>query len=149
MAGEPASPFDALRHALKPRWTARLRQAPAAPPGAGLVTPEMLVLLVDGTIDRLVASLGGAPARRPVRPARFNPTRAGCHCGLHLLLTYYVAGAHALREALPAVPGSDRREVLHCFNRLAREEMTVLCGTCIHRGGSLCQLEPGPDHPPP
>lgn len=144
MAGEPpASALDALRPVLKQHWIARLRLAPAAPPGTGLVTPDMLVFMVDGTIDRLVASLGGTTARRPARPARFNSSRAGCHCGLHLLLSYYLAGAHALRETLPADLGFARPEVLRCFTRLAHEEMNALCDACNHHGGSLCQLRPG------
>ncbi len=135
--------LDALRPVLKRDWAGRLHQAPAEPPGAGLVTPEMLVLLVDGTIDRLLSRLGGAPAGHRERPGRFNYARTGCHCGLHLLLTYYLAGARALRETLPAELGAARGEVLHCFNQLAREEMTALCDVCNHRGGALCSLRPG------
>ncbi len=141
--------LDALRPVLKRDWAGRLHQAPAEPPGGGLVTPGMLVLLVDGTIDRLLRRLGGAPAGRRVRPTRFNSTRTGCHCGLHLLLTYYLAGARALRETLPADLGPARGEVLHCFNQLAREEMTARCDACNHRGGALCLLRPDGISPAP
>jgi hypothetical protein len=129
------------RPALKQRWVARLRRAPAGPPGTGLVTPEMLVLMVDGSLDRLAN-----PARmRPTLPqsvARRASPRAGCHCGLHLLLTYYAAGLWTLRETLPTTAGI-RVPAMRTLLHDARAELAALCGVCRHRGGSLC-LQPGP-----
>lgn len=134
----PASHLGALHPALKQCWSARLRRLPAGRPGAGLVSPEMLVLMVDGTIARLVEL---PPERRHAHPTpRFMTPRAGCQCGFNLLVNYYVAGAWALREVLPPGAETDRRRVVRGLIRLARDELAALCGVCQHRGGSLCQL---------
>ncbi len=143
MTGNLAVTFDALRPKFKARWTELLREGAAAPATATpLVTPGMLVFLIDESLARLGANLR-APAARAHPPPNLpdlTPTRAGCHCGLHLLLSYYLAGAQALRETLPAGPG--RISVLHLFNHVAHEEMTALCSQCPHRGGDLCGLRP-------
>jgi hypothetical protein len=144
MTGNPAVSFDALRTKIKTRWTELLREGAAAPAAATpLVTPGMLVFLIDESLARL-----GAGLRTPADPAAaapdladFTPTRAGCHCGLHLLLSYYLAGAQALRETLPA--GRGRVKVQHLFNHIAHQEMMALCDHCPHRGGKLCGLRPG------
>jgi hypothetical protein len=145
MTGSLAVSFDALRPKIKARWTELLREGTAAPAAATpLVTPAMLVFLIDESLIRLGTSLR-TPAARDRMPqdlAGFGPTRAGCHCGLHLLLSYYLAGAQALRETLPA--GRGRIGVLHLFNHVAHAEMTALCDSCPHRGEALCGLRPGP-----
>ncbi|SDR75639.1 hypothetical protein [Opitutus sp. GAS368] len=137
-----------LGSAIKAGWTAHLKESSPAPPdAAALVNPEMLVFMLDETLARLCATLEKSP--EPPRPritaTPFGRTRGSVHCGLQLLLIYYLAGARALREALPVELGPARVEVLHRFNRLAREEMIALCGACHHRGGASCQLATGLD----
>jgi hypothetical protein len=133
--------LELLQPLLKQRWAARLRRLPAVRAGAGFITPEMLVLMVDSTLRQLVAGHG-----RPLpadweaqRAARFSPARAGCQCGLDILLTYYVAGAWALRDVMPATLSPHRRRVLRHFMRLARHEVSALCGVCVHRQGTFCR----------
>jgi hypothetical protein len=137
--------LDGLRPAIKARWTALLCAEPATPRArAALITPEMLVFMLDDTLARLSVSLGGSKTatKRMRILAPFGAMRSGCHCGLNLLLTYYLAGARALRETLPMDFGPARVEVIRRFNRLAHDEMTALCGVCRHRGGGLCSLRP-------
>jgi hypothetical protein len=135
--------FETLRPAINARWKDLLRGkvAPSQAP-TGLVTPEMLIFMVDDTLNRLGSNLNSTvkPDRRSASLAPFGPTRVTCRCGLQLLLTYYLAGATALRELLPAQLGADRVKVLHEFNRIAHDEMEALCGICQHRGGPMCSL---------
>lgn len=143
MADSLVSRLDTLRSEIKARWTALLRAEPAAPPATTvLIRPEMLVFMLDDTLARLSASLEvWAQARRSPRKAlQFWASHAGCECGLHLMLTYYVAGARSLHTALPLMFGRTRREILRCFNSLARQDMTALCDVCRQRGGPLCGL---------
>ena len=138
------------RPALKARWAELLLAAPLPHHAAAPVTPEMLVFLLDDSLDRLLAQSGSAPSgERPTLDLNsFAPIRAGCQCGLHLLLGYYLAGSRALRELLPDEPAADRCAVLNTFHRLANEEMTALCAGCLSRGGAMCGLpHPGRNEP--
>ena len=135
--------LDTLRPEIKARWTALLRAETAAPAATtALIRPEMLVFMLDDTLTRLSASLEvRAQARRPpLKSRQFRASHAGCACGLHLLLTYYVAGARSLHTALPMGFGRARREILRYFNSLARQDMTALCDVCRQRGGPHCRL---------
>lgn len=148
MPDDIASPLEALRPAIKARWDFLLRKAPASPvPAMSIVKPGMLVFMLDDTLARLTERLREPlPADRPRRDlAPYGGMRTGCQCGLHLLLTYYLAGARALHESLPGTFGPARVKVQHAFNQLAHDEMAALCGACRHRGGALCCLRPEPD----
>jgi hypothetical protein len=141
----PLSGFVVVRPRIRTRWEARLRVAPAVPRSVrSLVTPEMLVFMLDDTLARLETRLAGLSADGPPRRphATFRLTHAGCECGLHLMLTYYETGAEALKECLPAATGAARLVILHEFNAMAHEEMAALCGVCRHRGGPNCSLQP-------
>lgn len=136
--------FEELRPAIKARWSERLREAPSGPSMAsGLVTPAMLVLMLDDTLGLTLTQL---KTRQPLEPSKrdltaFNAMERGCRCGLHLLLNYYLVGANALREVLPKSLGKGRVAILHHFNQLAHDEMSALCGVCLHREATLCSLE--------
>lgn len=141
MEADLLSQLDALQPLLKQHWAARLRRAPAARPGGGLITPDMLVLMIDSTLKQLMAGLGAPlvtdwPARRF---ARFSTAKAGCQCGLDLLFTYYVSGTWAFHEVMRVTIGPVRRWVLRHFTRLARQEVRALCGVCLHNGGTFCR----------
>ena len=100
--------LDTLRPEIKARWAARLQAEPAALAATtALIHPEMLVFMPDDTLTRLSARLEiRAQARRPpLKSRQLRASHAGCACGLHLLLTYYVAGARSLAGgSLPAPP---------------------------------------------
>ena len=140
--------LDALRPAIKTRWTALLRADPvlAAPATPALVTREMLAYMLDDTLARLSASLlaSAKPDRRPLTLDGLGSKGAGCACGIYLLWSYYLAGAQALKEKLPAVFGPARVVVLDRFNRLAHDEMVALCGVCRERCGRECGFRPKP-----
>jgi hypothetical protein len=143
--GAMTSRLDALRPAIKTRWAVALRMAPAPSPAAvGLVTPAMLVFMLDDTLNRLSASLQkpAAGERRRRGLGALGTMSPGCRCGLNVLVKYYVAGAHALRATLPADLGAVRVEVLRHFNRIAHTEMIALCEPCRHRGTAICCLRP-------
>ena len=136
--------FAELRPAIRKNWSARLEQAPPAPAMAsGLITPAMLVFMLDDTLDLLAKRLKTkrGPRRTPRDLTAFSAMRGGCRCGLHLLLNYYLVGALVLRELLPKELQAGRVTVMGEFNELAHAEMSALCGVCLHRGGTLCSLE--------
>lgn len=136
--------FEELCPAIKARWSERLRAAPSASKGvSGVVTPAMLVLMLDDTLGLTLTQL---KARRRLERGKrdltaFAAMQRGCQCGLHLLLNYYLVGANVLREVLPKSLGRGRVEILHHFNQLAHDEMSALCSVCRHHEDSLCGLE--------
>jgi hypothetical protein len=144
-----AARLEALRPALKRHWATELRRLPAGPPGAGLITPEMLVLMIDSTLLQLTGGQGRplSTDRRLRECARFMTSSAGCLCGLHSLFAYYVAGARAMRTVLPVGTGPIRIRLMRHFTRLARHEVSTLCGACLHREGGFCQLGDIRPHP--
>jgi hypothetical protein len=147
-----AARLETLQPAIKACWAALLQTEPTpTTTGAPFITSKMLVHQIDATLvrltDRLREPLTMDRRRRDLVP--FGEMRAGCHCGLHLLLAYYLAGARALREVLPAAFGVERVEVLHVFNQLGHDDMAALCGICHHRGGALCCLPLEPVAQPP
>jgi len=138
--------LDDLRPAIRRRWSELLQQQPAHSPATrAIVTPAMLALMVDETLARLYRSLRAAkrPVRRTCNLTRFGSMTSGCQCGLHLLLSYYLAGARALRETLRGQPDYGRAEVLHHFNRIAHDEVKALCDICQLRGADDCGLSEG------
>ena len=150
MPETPSARLVALRPAIKSRWAELLKTKPASPAATTpLVIPAMLVFMLDDTLARLERQLAATVTsdrlRRDLAP--YGAMRAGCQCGLHLLLDYYLAGAQTLQELLPAECGLVRVEVIHGFNRMAHDEMATLCGVCRYRGGALCGLRPDPATP--
>ena len=150
MEDRPGSLLDALRPAIKTGWRTLLREMPAEPAGPGpLVNSGMLVLMIDHTLDRLAARLHEPGATRQIHDlSPFASMRAGCQCGLNLLLDYYQAGAQALRENLPEEIGTARIELLDRFNQLAHDEMSALCSICRFQGGPQCNRPAGTGPPP-
>ncbi|MEO6996320.1 MAG: hypothetical protein ABI273_22135 [Lacunisphaera sp.] len=136
-----------LLPAIKSRWEILLKTEldPAPSPG-GVVTPDMLVLMLDNTLARLlvrVAALPASTARALPRKSHHKKQRDNCcRCGLHLLTTYYLAGAQALRTVLPREMRNDRILVSNCLNRLAHEEIDGLASLCHFNGSANCSLPP-------
>lgn len=148
MEKEMVSPFDAMRPAIKLRWAALLRGGSLRPrTRTGLVTPEMLVLMIDHTLNRLAGEISSPPtwAGRPKVPAPTATRSASCQCGIDLLVGYYLAGARAVHEVLPADFGPSRMKLVHLLNRIAHDEIEALCGVCQNWSGSRCKLNPDCD----
>jgi hypothetical protein len=101
----------------------------------------MMLFMVDETLGRLGKGLDDHRVQN-LRSSRIGIMRASCRCGLHLLLTYYVAGIKALRQALPRDLGKSRLDIVRQFNRIAHDDMEALCGICQHRNGPECCLRP-------
>ncbi len=106
-----------------------------------LARPDMLVHLLDGTLDEIYASL-------PAWSARRHPTRMPapvCPCGRSPFLAYFAAGRQALHESLvtlqshmPGLTAASRTEAFACLDQIithiARREIESFC--------SVCQLRP-------
>lgn len=150
MEKEMVSRFEAMRPALKTRWAALLRGvAPAPGSKTGVVTPEMLVLMIDHTLVRLAGEIAAAPVvivrSRILAPVGSGSGPGACQCGIDLLVGYYLAGEKAVREVLTADFGPGRVRIVHLLNRIAHEEIEALCGVCREWSGSQCHFDGGSD----
>ena len=138
--------MESQKPAIKARWAALLRASPRPPPvAAALVTPEMLVFMIEDSLVRLRGRLESSSVHTGMRDDlnAFTAIRDGSQCGLHLLLSYYLAGARALRENLAGAADAEKEAVLESFHSLAGEEMATLCQGCRRVGESTCGLAPG------
>ena len=147
--------------AIRARWEVLLHAEPVATP---LGCPDALVHLLDWTMGAIFHELA-APLRRRShhRRAHAGDGSAECPCGRNPLLTYFVAGEQALREALilaqAAVPHLDPcdrdaslEELNLAFRHIARREIEAFCGVCQHRQeAEMCHVAttptPAPFHP--
>ncbi len=125
------------RPAIRTHWEGLLRLERINSP---LAQPDLLVRLLDPTLDNILALL-------PVWTVRRRPTRMPlpcCPCGRNPLLAYYTAGHQALHEALvmiqartPALTDAARDEAFACldqvFRHIARREIESFCALCQFR----------------
>lgn len=132
--------LEIQRPAIRAHWESLLRLERVNSP---LAQPDLLVRLLDRTLDDLFATLSGWSMRRhpPHVPA---PT---CACGRNPLLAYYAAGHQALREALVIfqadiliLTGTERDEELACldqvFRHVTRREIEAFCALCQFRAAA-------------
>ncbi len=134
----------ARRAAIKQAWERQLRHEPVTSP---LANPDTLVLLMDRTLEDLVAALSLRCRVSDPTPAR--SLRSGCLCGLNPFLAYFrvaasiLPGAMAPRaERCPELDGPGYaacvQELLVELQNLAAAEIRSFCATCqtgIARGG--------------
>jgi hypothetical protein len=139
------------RHAVKHAWERKLRNEPITSP---LANPDTLVLLMDRTIDELLATIAAA-AMGQAGAGHSRGLRSGCLCGLNPLLAYFRVGATVIATvaALGAArcPELDEDEFAACvqetlaeFQAIAQREIRAFCAMCqteIARGG-----RPAPSH---
>ena len=121
-------------------WESLLRLERVSSP---LAQPDLLVRLLDQTLDDIFATLPEWSVRRHPTPI---PAPV-CPCGRNPLLAYYAAGQQALRETLviiqtgiPLLTSTNRDDALACvdqvFGHIARREIEAFC--------ALCQFRPEP-----
>jgi len=134
----------ARRPALKHAWERKLRAEPITSP---LANPDTLVLLMDHTLDDLLAAL--APLVLGSGAGHGRGLRAGCLCGLNPLLAYFRVGATVLAtvsgQAAARCPELDAADFAACqqeaqaeFQALAQSEIRAFCAMCqteLARGG--------------
>jgi hypothetical protein len=132
--------LEAHRPSILTHWESLLRLERASSP---LAQPDLLVRMLDQTLDDIFAALPGWSIRRV---STLVPASA-CPCGRNPLLAYYAAGQQALREALVMIQAgisllttTDRDDSFACvdqvFGDIARREIEAFC--------ALCQFRPGP-----
>jgi hypothetical protein len=132
----------AQRPLIRDRWEALLHAEPIATP---LGNPSALVHLLDWTLDEIFRGLSTLGSRRRVgRKPACADYRPECACGRNPLLTYFLAGEQAVREALvlaqaaastldPIERDASLEELDLVFHHIARREIEAFCGVCQHR----------------
>ena len=130
--------LERMRPAIKRRWAKLLRARPVPSP---LAHPDVLVYLMDQTLDQLCSALRTRSFRSWLKrnPVVIAPLQSRCTCHLNPLLTYYCLGEQALRETGELALGNGMSEVALFYHGLAQRELDALCGACCHRDAPGCQ----------
>jgi hypothetical protein len=132
----------ARRVEIRNRWNDLLHVERALSP---LAHPDTLVYLLDETLEKILAGLnspGGELNRATLGPA---PAWPNCDCGRNPYLRFYVAGEHALLEALVLIQAeihvrdANARdlavlELYEVVRRFARSDVELFCSLCQLRG---------------
>ena len=109
--------------------------------------PEVLVHLIDQTIDEIFAALHGTPSSTLSTPVAASQLSGHCHCGHNPLLAYFIAGEQALLEEMihlqaenPAATrdehATDLVDLYTVVRQLARQEVEAFCSLCQHALGA-------------
>lgn len=123
------------RLCLKAEWERRLRAEPAI---TAMAHPDILVYMMDETLDQLGALLRAKSAERwgAVQHSHLMQLRALCPCGLNPLLTYFVTGGDAMQAVLLEVaaelPEVEKHALCSAWHFMAQNEIESLCAPC-HR----------------
>jgi hypothetical protein len=127
------------RKLIRKRWDALLRIERISTP---LAHPDMLVRLIDGTLDEVFAVLRGRPGRDlRTRAVFLAALHDQCRCGRNPFLSYFVAGEQALLETLILIQAAEPRMYLRpretavaelhlVVRRIARREVDSFCALC-------------------
>lgn len=134
--------LQSMRPALRVRWEALLRQAPVHSP---LAAPDVLVHLMNWTLEEFFKTLTAAPNRRRVRPrGATSVTMANyCPCGSNPLQTYFSCLKQTLAEAVEninrtalcanAIEGDIlAAESEIAFALVSNRELETFCSVCRH-----------------
>jgi hypothetical protein len=130
--------LEAQRARIRERWESLLRGEQVNSP---LGRPEVLVHLIDRTLDEVFGALA-----EPATPATSTPVsatllREQCRCGQNPLLTYFVSGEQALLEAMIGVQSGnagaprgthahDLAELYTVVRQIAHQEVDSFCSLC-------------------
>ena len=129
------------RKAIHARWETLLKGERVNTP---LARPELLVYLMDPTLDNIFAALRHLP-RTAVswESGAGEAERASCACGRNPLLVFFLSGEQALLEELihlqaeapspaPSSHAVDVTELYLVLRREARLEVRAFCAVCVH-----------------
>ncbi len=133
MTSADVADLAARRDSIRTRWTEVLGLDRAS---SALASPEILVYMIDHTLDDLFAALA-----RQVGEAIPAPPPATCACGRNPYLQYFAAGRQAVLEALvlgqsivlglnPAERDLALRELERAYNSIEREHIENFCAIC-------------------
>ncbi len=130
------------RSQIRERWSDLLRADRANTP---LANPDMLVHMLDWTLDEIFRGLARlASRRRSGRHVTEYLHKPECPCGRNPLLVYFAVGEQALQEALilvqaeaPALSPLERDISLEELNlvlqHISGREIEAFCGVCQFR----------------
>jgi hypothetical protein len=156
--GVKASLIQALssrRREIRQRWDMLLRLERIETP---LANPDVLVHMIDWTLDKIFDELRGRKAFISGEPtSSVAALRAVCRCGKNPFLGHFLAGEQAVLEALvltqsgdaspdPAHRGNAVAELYLAINAIARSEIESLCSLCKNRPLSKRQFRTVFDH---
>jgi len=127
-----ATLLKSQRLTLKAEWRRRLCAEPVSTP---LANPDVLVHLMDETLDQLAQLVQTQPAARwcTMHKVHLQPLRTFCPCGLNPLLNYFSTGGAALAMILSGAAGMSEREKPRlgaAWDFIAQQEIQALCGMC-------------------
>ena len=144
---------------IKTCWEVLLR---AEPPASALGNPDILVFMMDRTLDAFFTAILSPTPRRWLahHPLLCGSLDETCPCGRNPLLHYFVSGEQAIvaiaARALPesaAMPPKAQKQILSevqlTFHYLAQHEIQNFCdlyrGTCVRaRAGIVAGRRIGP-----
>ena len=144
---------------IKTCWEVLLR---AEPPASALGNPDILVFMMDRTLDAFFTAVLSPTPRRWLahHPLLCGSLDETCPCGRNPLLHYFVSGEQAIvaiaAKALPESPAMPRKaqkqilsEVQLTFHYLAQHELQNFCdlcrSTCVRaRAGIVAGRRTGP-----
>jgi hypothetical protein len=129
--------LEQLNPVIKQVWEVHLRVQPVT---SALARPDILVLMIDETLQKLTHHLrkkSAETAAASVSPV--GPAASLCKCGLNPLISYYAAGESALRAVAAPVFGARIEVAVDALHVLAHRDIEALCGLCPERGrGERC-----------
>ena len=140
MEGSLVRQLQASRAEIRSRWNDLLHVERALSP---LAHPDTLVYLLDETLEKIFAGLSSAGGEKNPAPLASPPAWPRCDCGRNPYLRFYVAGEHALLEALVLIQAESHvrdanardlavLELYGVVRHFARNDVELFC--------SLCQL---------
>ncbi len=131
------------RATLRSRWETLLR---AEPPNSPLANPDVLVLMMEWTLDEWETAMRHPPSRRRRAHTPPGPNSEDCPCGLNPLLRYFTTAEQALDEALEVLPIPSGEGEAAIFSReafvadarralkgVAGREIATFCAVCQQR----------------
>ena len=113
---------------LKSEWEKRLR---AEPVRSALGHPDILMYMMDETLDQLADLLLRRQTARVRHPADFE---SRCRCHFNPLLAYFSTGIDALLAVLAQEASLDepaRAAAGAWWGLLAQQEVDAVCGACV------------------
>ncbi|MFO1448142.1 MAG: hypothetical protein U1F61_08305 [Opitutaceae bacterium] len=129
------------RATLRARWETLLRAEPACSP---LANPDVLVLMMEWTLDEWENAMRHQPSRRRRAHSLPDTPSEECPCGMNPLLRYFSTAETALDEALTILPiptGEGEAAIFarEAFVADAKRALKVVAGREIATFCAVCQ----------
>jgi hypothetical protein len=135
--------MDSRRSRIRASWERLLKGERV---NTALARPEVLIYLIEPTLDRIFAALRHLPRtsvnlKSDLAAEEFK--RAACECGRNPLLVFFLAGEQALLDELIHLQAEaselvgnprtqDVTELYLVIRHEARREVGAFCAVCVH-----------------